>query len=112
MKVVAFDRPCPQVIVYKDLKRDECSGFFPSGVILSDWFHLAGQKFYLMANCVLDEQTTLYSFGLWLGIYGNSISDSLCFDIEFAARTRSSGKFLSKYGGRHTFSGHLLEGMR
>ncbi|VAH73741.1 unnamed protein product [Triticum turgidum subsp. durum] len=110
VKAVAFDRPYPQVIVYMDLKRDECSQFFPSGVILSDWFHLAGQKFYLMANCVLDEQTELYSFGLWLGIYGNSISGSLCFDIEFAARTRSSGKFLSKYGGRHTFSGPLLEG--
>ncbi|KAE8808701.1 Kelch repeat and BTB domain-containing protein 8 [Hordeum vulgare] len=110
VKTVTFDRPYPQVIVYMDLKRDECSRFFPSGVILSDWFHLAGQKFYVMANCVMDEQTHLYSFCLWLGIYGNSISGSLCFDIEFAARTRSSGKFLSKYGGRHTFIGPILEG--
>uniref|UniRef100_A0A453E8V6 BTB domain-containing protein n=1 Tax=Aegilops tauschii subsp. strangulata TaxID=200361 RepID=A0A453E8V6_AEGTS len=110
VKAVVFDRPCPQVIVYMDLTRDECSRFFPSGVILSDWFHLAGQKFYLMADCVLDEQTELYSFGLWLGIYGNSVSGSSCFDVEFAARTRSSGKFLSKYVGRHTFSGSLLEG--
>ncbi|XP_073355584.1 BTB/POZ domain-containing protein At2g46260-like [Aegilops tauschii subsp. strangulata] len=53
LKVVEFDRPRPQVIVYLDLTREECSRLFPEGVLVSQLFHLAGQNFYTQPTCVL-----------------------------------------------------------
>uniref|UniRef100_N1R352 Uncharacterized protein n=1 Tax=Aegilops tauschii TaxID=37682 RepID=N1R352_AEGTA len=47
LKVIEFDRPCPHIIVYLDLTREECSRLFPKGEIFSHLFHLAGQNFCL-----------------------------------------------------------------
>ncbi|KQK12311.1 hypothetical protein BRADI_1g02880v3 [Brachypodium distachyon] len=76
MKVVAFDQPCRQVIVYWDLTLQECSRLFPSGEILSHPFHLAGHWFYIVTICEMVEQNKLHRFGLILGILG----DSTCKD--------------------------------
>uniref|UniRef100_M8BEG1 Kelch-like ECH-associated protein 1 n=1 Tax=Aegilops tauschii TaxID=37682 RepID=M8BEG1_AEGTA len=109
LRVVAFNQPCPQVTVYMDLKRDECSRLFPSGGICSQMFHLAGHKFYLLANCKMVEQATSYSFALSLHIFDEP-AGSICLDIEFAARTKPIGKFVSKYGYKNTMTGDWSQG--
>ena len=50
VKVDAFDRPCPQVIVYMDLKRDECSRLFPSGCRQSHLFDLGREDLLSNSN--------------------------------------------------------------
>jgi hypothetical protein len=111
LKVVEFDRPYPQCIAYLDLKREECSRLFPSGRIYSQAFHLAGQGFFLSAHCNMDQQSAFYCFGLFLGMQEKG-STSVTVDYEFAARTRPSGEFVSKYKGYYTFTGGKAVGYR
>jgi hypothetical protein len=106
MKVVAFDKPCPQVIAYMDLKREECS----LKQIFSYPFHVAGQGFILMARCNKDEQSDLYRFGLFLCI--DPVlkgSRSVTVEYEFAARTRPR-QFVSKFSATDTFTDGVLVG--
>ncbi|KAM0928255.1 hypothetical protein ACQ4PT_002368 [Festuca glaucescens] len=110
MKVVAFDKPCPQVIAYVDLKREECSQLFPLKQIFSHPFHVAGQGFILMARCHKDEQSDLYRFGLFLCI--DPVlkgSRSVTVEYEFAARTRPR-QFVSKFNASDTFTDGVLVG--
>jgi hypothetical protein len=111
LKVVEFDRPYPQCIAYLDLKREECSRLFPTGRIYSQAFHLAGQGFFLSAHCNMEQQSTFYCFGLFLGMQEKG-SLSVTVDYEFAARTRPSGEFVSKYKGNYTFTGGKAVGYR
>ncbi|PWZ29730.1 BTB/POZ domain-containing protein POB1 [Zea mays] len=111
LKVVEFDRPYPQCIAYLDLKRDECSRLFPAGRIYSQAFHLAGQGFFLSAHCNMEQQSAFYCFGLFLGMQEKG-STSVTVDYEFAARTRPSGEFVSKYKGNYTFTGGKAVGYR
>ncbi|KAM0915866.1 hypothetical protein ACQ4PT_010547 [Festuca glaucescens] len=111
VEVVSFDRPRPQVVVYMDLKRDECSRLFPSGDKYSATFHLAGLPFFLTACCELDQQSNYYSFGLWLGIDEEPDKPiSLTIDLEFAARVKSSGQFVSKFEGRYDVTDDSMRG--
>ncbi|KAF7045267.1 hypothetical protein CFC21_054389 [Triticum aestivum] len=105
VKLVAFDRPCPQVTVYLDLTREECSRLFRSEHICSHPFQLGGRDFYLVAFCEMDEQSNLCTFGLCLVEWKNMKGSSdLTIDIEFAARTRLSGKFVSNLEVKVIFS--------
>nr|XP_010925791.1 BTB/POZ domain-containing protein POB1 isoform X2 [Elaeis guineensis] len=111
LKVVEFDRPHPQCIVYLDLKREECAKLFPSGRVYSQAFHLGGQGFFLSAHCNLDQQNSFHCFGLFLGMQEKG-SISFTVDYEFAARARPSGEFVSKYKGYYTFTGGKAVGYR
>ncbi|XP_029119096.1 BTB/POZ domain-containing protein POB1 isoform X2 [Elaeis guineensis] len=111
LKVVEFERPHPQCIVYLDLKREECAKLFPSGRVYSQAFHLGGQGFFLSAHCNLDQQSSFHCFGLFLGMQEKG-SISFTVDYEFAARTRPSGEFVSKYKGYYTFTGGKAVGYR
>ncbi|CAL9176686.1 unnamed protein product [Musa hybrid cultivar] len=111
LKVVEFDRPHPQCIVYLDLKREECTKLFPSGRVYSQAFHLGGQGFFLSAHCNLDQQSLFHCFGLFLGMQEKG-SISFTVDYEFAARTKPSGEFVSKYKGYYTFTGGKAVGYR
>ncbi|KAG1335146.1 BTB/POZ domain-containing protein POB1 [Cocos nucifera] len=111
LKVVEFERPHPQCIVYLDLKREECAKLFPSGRVYSQAFHLGGQGFFLSAHCNLDQQSSFHCFGLFLGMQEKG-SVSFTVDYEFAARTRPSGEFVSKYKGYYTFTGGKAVGYR
>jgi hypothetical protein len=105
VKVVGFDGTYPEVIVYVDLTREECSRLFPSGDICLHRFHLAGWGFYLKASCEVDEQGKLHSFGLRLGTSENPKGSTfLVVDCDFAARTKSPGKFVSKLDDTVTFT--------
>ncbi|KAF3496984.1 hypothetical protein DY000_02056829 [Brassica cretica] len=111
VKVLEFEFPMPQCVVYLDLKREECIGLFPSGRVYSQAFHIGGQGFFLSAHCNLDQQSSFYCFGLFLGMQEKG-SVSFGVDYEFSARSNPSEEFISKYKGNYTFTGGKAVGYR
>ncbi|EOA26831.1 hypothetical protein CARUB_v10022924mg [Capsella rubella] len=112
VKVVEFELPRPQCVVYLDLKREECAGLFPSGRVYSQAFHLGGQGFFLSAHCNMDQQSSFHCFGLFLGMQEKG-AVSFAVDYEFAARENKPGEeFVSKYKGNYTFTGGKAVGYR
>ncbi|XP_010518296.1 PREDICTED: BTB/POZ domain-containing protein At2g46260 [Camelina sativa] len=112
VKVVEFELPRPQCVVYLDLKREECAGLFPSGRVYSQAFHLGGQGFFLSAHCNMDQQSSFHCFGLFLGMQEKG-AVSFGVDYEFAARDKKAGEeFVSKYKGNYTFTGGKAVGYR
>ncbi|KAJ6679772.1 BTB/POZ DOMAIN-CONTAINING PROTEIN POB1 [Salix purpurea] len=73
VKVVEFELPRQQCVVYLDLKREECTNLFPSGRVYSQAFHLGGQGFFLSAHCNMDQQSSFHCFGLFLGMQEKGI---------------------------------------
>ncbi|CAI0414798.1 unnamed protein product [Linum tenue] len=111
VKVVEFDLPRQQCVVYLDLKRDECTHLFPAGRVYSQAFHLGGQGFFLSAHCNMDQQSSFHCFGLFLGMQEKG-SVSFAVDYEFAARSKPTDEFVSKYKGNYTFTGGKAVGYR
>lgn len=111
VKVVEFELPRQQCVVYLDLKREECNNLFPSGRVYSQAFHLGGQGFFLSAHCNMDQQSSFHCFGLFLGMQEKG-SVSFTVDYEFAARSRPTEEFVSKYKGNYTFTGGKAVGYR
>ncbi|XP_051144995.1 BTB/POZ domain-containing protein POB1-like isoform X2 [Andrographis paniculata] len=111
VKVVEFEFPRPQCVVYLDLKRDECKNLFPSGRVYSQAFHLGGQGFFLSAHCNMDQQSSFHCFGLFLGMQEKG-SVSFAVDYEFAARSKPTEDYISKYKGNYTFTGGKAVGYR
>ncbi|XP_055807379.1 BTB/POZ domain-containing protein POB1-like isoform X2 [Solanum dulcamara] len=111
VKVVEFELPRQQCIVYLDLKRDECANLFPSGRVYSQAFHLGGQGFFLSAHCNMDQQSSFHCFGLFLGMQEKG-SVSFAVDYEFAVRTKPAEEYVSKYKGNYTFTGGKAVGYR
>ncbi|KAJ1414679.1 TRAF-like [Sesbania bispinosa] len=111
VKVVEFELPRQQCVVYLDLKREECANLFPSGRVYSQAFHLGGQGFFLSAHCNMDQQSSFHCFGLFLGMQEKG-SVSFAVDYEFAARSRPTEEFVSKYKGNYTFTGGKAVGYR
>ncbi|KAF3657628.1 BTB/POZ domain-containing protein [Capsicum annuum] len=103
VKVVEFELPRQQCIVYLDLKRDECANLFPSGRVYSQSFHLGGQRFFLFAHCNMDQQSSFHCFGLFLGMQEKG-SVSFVVDYEFAARTKPAEEYVSKYKRNYNFT--------
>ncbi|KAK7332779.1 hypothetical protein VNO80_29534 [Phaseolus coccineus] len=111
VKVVDFELPRQQCVVYLDLKREECANLFPSGRVYSQAFHLGGQGFFLSAHCNMDQQSSFHCFGLFLGMQEKG-STSFAIDYEFAARSRPTEEFVSKYKGNYVFTGGKAVGYR
>jgi hypothetical protein len=111
VKVVEFELPRQQCVVYLDLKREECVNLFPSGRVYSQAFHLGGQGFFLSAHCNMDQQSSFHCFGLFLGMQEKG-SVSFAVDYEFAARSKPAEEFVSKYKGNYTFTGGKAVGYR
>ncbi|KAM0928247.1 hypothetical protein ACQ4PT_002367 [Festuca glaucescens] len=82
---------------------------FQSGQIISHPLNLAGLDFTLVARCNIDQPSGLYSFGLFLVII-EKLKGSVTVDYEFAARTRGSGKFVTRFESKTTFTGSLMIG--
>ncbi|EPS73437.1 hypothetical protein M569_01319, partial [Genlisea aurea] len=112
VKVVEFEHPRQQCIVYLDLKRGECDQLFPSGRIYSQAFQLGGQGFFLSGHCNMDQQSSFHCFGLFLGMQEKGGSVNLTVDYEFASRTKPSEEFVCKYRGNYTFTGGKAVGYR
>lgn len=111
VKVVEFELPRQQCVVFLDLKREECASLFPSGRVYSQAFHLGGQGFFLSAHCNMDQQNSFHCFGLFLGMQEKG-SVSFAVDYEFAARSRPTEEFVSKYKGNYLFTGGKAVGYR
>uniref|UniRef100_A0ACD5XJE3 Uncharacterized protein n=1 Tax=Avena sativa TaxID=4498 RepID=A0ACD5XJE3_AVESA len=102
VKVVVFDRPRPQAIVYLDIKREECSGLSLSERIYSHSFYLAGHQLRLSAVCEMRKDSKYYSFSFYLFCDRKS-SKLVTLDYEFAARIKPSQKFVSLCNYENTF---------
>ncbi|TYJ21102.1 hypothetical protein E1A91_A08G041500v1 [Gossypium mustelinum] len=111
VKVVEFELPHQQCVVYLDLKREECVNLFPSGRVYSQAFHLGGQGFFLSAHCNMDQQSSFHCLGLFLGMQEKG-SASFAVDYEFAARLKPTEEFVCKYKGNYTFTGGKAVGYR
>ncbi|CAK9163023.1 unnamed protein product [Ilex paraguariensis] len=111
VKVVEFELPRQQCVVYLDLKREECANLFPAGRVYSQAFHLGGQGFFLSAHCNMDQQSSFHCFGLFLGMQEKG-SVSFAVDYEFAARSKPTEEYVSKYKGNYTFTGGKAVGYR
>lgn len=111
VKVVEFELPRQQCVVFLDLKREECANLFPSGRVYSQAFHLGGQGFFLSAHCNMDQQSSFHCFGLFLGMQEKG-SVTFAVDYEFAARSKPTEEFVSKYKGNYTFTGGKAVGYR
>nr|GMC98144.1 BTB/POZ domain-containing protein POB1-like isoform X2 [Ipomoea batatas] len=111
VKVLEFQSPRQQCIVYLDLKREECSNLFPAGRVYSQAFHLGGQGFFLSAHCNMDQQNSFHCFGLFLGMQEKG-SVSFAVEYEFAARTKPGEEYLGKYKGNYRFTGGKAVGYR
>lgn len=111
IKVVEFELPRHQCVVFLDLKREECANLFPAGRVYSQAFHVGGQGFFLSAHCNIDQQTSFHCFGLFLGMQEKGLM-SFAVDYEFAARTKPTEEFVSKYKGCYTFTGGKAVGYR
>ncbi|CAI9784650.1 unnamed protein product [Fraxinus pennsylvanica] len=111
VKVVEFESPRLQCIVYLDLTQGECAQLFPAGRVYSQAFHLGGQGFFLSAHCNMDQQSSFHCFGLFLGMQEKG-SVAFAVDYEFASRAKPSEEFVSKYKGNYTFTGGKAVGYR
>ncbi|XP_076924964.1 BTB/POZ domain-containing protein POB1-like isoform X2 [Bidens hawaiensis] len=111
VKVVEFEQPRQQCVVYLDLKREECENLFPSGRVYSQAFHLGGQGFFLSAHCNMDQQSSFHCFGLFLGMQEKG-SVTFAVDYEFSARSKPTEEYISKYKGNYTFTGGKAVGYR
>ncbi|KAI5423893.1 BTB/POZ domain-containing protein POB1 [Lathyrus oleraceus] len=110
VKVVEFEVPCQQCVVYLDLTREECANLFPSGRIYSVPFRLCGQRFFLKAHCRMDQESSYHCFGLFLGMQERSSSYEV--DYEFAARTRPKEEYISRFKGNYIFKCGMVVGHR
>ncbi|XP_058742574.1 BTB/POZ domain-containing protein POB1-like [Vicia villosa] len=104
IKVVEFEHPHQQCVVYFDLKREECANLFPSGRVCSQPFHLGGQRFFLSAQCNMDPYRFYHCFGLFFGMQEIG-SANFSVDYEFAIRSRPTLEYIRKYKGNFIFSG-------
>lgn len=111
VKVIEFEVPRQQCVVYLDLKREECANLFPAGRVYSQAFHLGGQGFFLSAHCNTEPQTSFHCFGLFLGMQEKG-TVSFAVDYEFSARTKETEGFNSKFRGNYTFTGGKAVGYR
>ncbi|CAI9101192.1 OLC1v1038455C2 [Oldenlandia corymbosa var. corymbosa] len=111
VKVVEFELPRQQCVVYLDLKREECANLYPSARVYSQAFHLGGQGFFLSAHCNMDQQSSFHCFGLFLGMQEKG-SVTFAVDYEFSARLKPSEEYISKYKGNYTFTGGKAVGYR
>ncbi|KAI3910122.1 hypothetical protein MKW98_014507 [Papaver atlanticum] len=111
VKMVEFELPRQQCVVYLDLKLDECVKLFPSGRVDSQIFHFGGQGLFLSAHCNMDQQSSLNYFGLSLGMQEKG-SVSFAVDYEFAARSKPSEEYVTKFKRDYTFTARMEVGSR
>ncbi|KAI3892563.1 hypothetical protein MKX03_021204 [Papaver bracteatum] len=94
-----------------DLKRGECVKLFPSGRVDSQIFHLGGQGLFLSAHCNMDQQSSFHYVGPTLGMQEKG-SVSFAVDDEFAARSKPSEEYVTKFKRDYTFTARMEVGSR
>ncbi|XP_058742618.1 BTB/POZ domain-containing protein POB1-like [Vicia villosa] len=104
IKIVEFEFPLQQCVVYLDLRREECANLFPSGQVCSQAFQLGGHRFFLSAHCSMDQQSFYHCFGFYFGMQEKD-SANFSVEYEFAVRSRPTLEYISKYKGNFIFTG-------
>ncbi|GLJ04755.1 hypothetical protein SUGI_0002680 [Cryptomeria japonica] len=109
IKVVEFDTPHRECMVFWDIKREDCLTLFPNNWLTSQAFYLGGEPFRLTAHCGVDNHTHFPCFGLWL-MMENKDEVILALEYEFAARSKPSSNFSVKLSGMHRFGSKKMIG--
>ncbi|KAJ0439317.1 putative chromatin remodeling & transcription regulator BTB-POZ family [Helianthus annuus] len=104
VKMLELTHPHPRLIVYLELNRDECASLFPQGMFYSRAFMFGGHVCYFHAECDMDQQSSLHSFKLHLGIEEEEVVYSV-FDYDCAARSKPTERFVSKSKGQYACKG-------
>ncbi|KAL8103133.1 hypothetical protein AgCh_027604 [Apium graveolens] len=79
-----------------DLKREECAGLLPAGMIFSEPFHLGGQGFFLSANCNMDRRNQ-QRLGLYLGMLEKGYASfAVYYEISFWSKEEGNYKAKQK----------------
>ncbi|KAK6136581.1 hypothetical protein DH2020_029671 [Rehmannia glutinosa] len=100
VKVVEFEVPRQQCAVYLDLKREECANLFPSG------------EFILKLSTWVDKGSSCLHIVTWINRARFIGSVTFAVDYEFAARSKPTEEYISKYKGNYTFTGGKAVGYR
>ncbi|XP_010456218.1 PREDICTED: BTB/POZ domain-containing protein At4g01160-like isoform X2 [Camelina sativa] len=111
IKIMEFEVPRHQCIVYLDLKRKECESILPSSWIPSQTFPLGGQEFVLAAQRNMEPLGAFHCFGLFLWMRETG-SASLSVDYEFSVRLRPTLEFENKFKGNYSFTKGKASGSR
>ncbi|KAJ0250047.1 BTB/POZ domain-containing protein [Hirschfeldia incana] len=111
IKIVEFEVPHRQCIVYLDLTRKECNAMYRSNEIYSQKFHFGGQVFILLASCNKNQLYWFHHFGLYL-VTQERGSASLTVDYEFSARWKPTQEFVKTRKGKYKFTGVESIGFR
>ncbi|XP_057453449.1 BTB/POZ domain-containing protein POB1-like isoform X2 [Lotus japonicus] len=85
------------------LTRAECVAMFPSGHVHSKPSRLAGQMFFLSAQCDMDEHDFFHCCSLSLGMK-TGYSRSIAVDFQFSVRLRPTVDYFIMCKSNHTFT--------
>ncbi|XP_057453238.1 BTB/POZ domain-containing protein At2g46260-like [Lotus japonicus] len=108
VKVVEFELPRQQCVVYLDLKRKECATLFPFSPMKTQTFYLGGQRFFIVAACGRNIKRNFPCFKLAVAMMKN-YSGSFVVDCEFAVRSGRRKEFVVKKSKMHcTFTGGTI----
>lgn len=66
IKVMEFEAPYPQCVLYPELKKQECTNLYPSGPVYSQAFHFGDHRIFVSVHYNMDQQSTFHYFGLFL----------------------------------------------
>ncbi|KAF5734781.1 hypothetical protein HS088_TW15G00273 [Tripterygium wilfordii] len=104
IKAVEFEHPRQQLIIFLELKREECACLFPARWVYSQAFHFGGQEFCLAALCKMDRQSSFLCFGFFLAMQEKG---SVTFSVyyEFSKRIKPTEEYVGKHKGNYTFTG-------
>ncbi|KAF9610542.1 hypothetical protein IFM89_023207 [Coptis chinensis] len=85
VKVVEFELPKPQTVVYFELRREDCCSMFPAERVFSEGSYLGEHTFYLAARCSHDEQPNGVRGSFGLSLLMRKGSECL-LEFEFAGK--------------------------
>lgn len=109
LKILEFDRPHPQYIVYLDLRKEECATkLFPAGQIDSQSFHFGGHRFVLSASCY-SNGITGHHFDLHLRMQPDGSASSPVITCKSCPRKKPFRDFLETFEKTYTFWGGNTE---
>ncbi|KFK30704.1 hypothetical protein AALP_AA6G016900 [Arabis alpina] len=101
IKMVQFEIPRQECVVYLDLSYKDCAELYPSGRLFSEGFRFGGQAFFFSANCSTTPQNV---FVLSMMIE-ESGPGNLTLEYEFSARLKPTEDFVPKYKGIYQITG-------
>lgn len=101
IKVLEFEFPCQDAVVYFDLTFNECANLYPSNRIFTQSFKLGTHQFHFSIHALgYEERSSCFTVCLVSDLYNY---EPFAIDYEFSARSKCSKKFVLKEGGSLKF---------